>query len=316
MARKYDRSGRTAKADVARRAMLDAARALFAAHGVDRVTIAEIADEAGVGASTLYAAFQSKSGLLRALMEDAIFGSRYREALACLEGEQDPAQLVERTAEVARAIWEGEGDALGLVRGASMFAPELREVEEQFEALRFAMQRDRVEQLHAAGRLAPTLTVQDARRVLWALTSRDLYHNLVRVGGWTPARYQQWLAATIRAQLVTSGAEPGTSSRSATRRTHVSPSRSIPEVRMPKHRVLAPPPPPPGRKVTGPASYFVSIETKYGKPIQHWLDVAADLLDGKPHMEAVAVLKEKHGMGHGHANAVVAYVKAKLSGNG
>jgi hypothetical protein len=25
------------------------------------------------------------------------------------------------------------------------------------------------------------------------------------------------------------------------------------------------------KKVTGPASYFPSIEKKYGKPIEHWL---------------------------------------------
>ena len=28
---------------------------------------------------------------------------------------------------------------------------------------------------------------EGARRILWALTSREVYRNLVRVGGWTPA---------------------------------------------------------------------------------------------------------------------------------
>ena len=37
-------------------------------------------------------------------------------------------------------------------------------------------------------------------------------------------------------------------------------------------------------------------------------------LDGHKHMEVVAWLKEEHGMGHGHANAVVAFVRAKLDG--
>lgn len=77
-------------------------------------------------------------------------------------------------------------------------------------------------------------------------------------------------------------------------------------------RVVPPPPPPAGKKVQGPASYFPSIESKYGKPLQHWLDATVKLLASKTHMEAVSALKSEHGMGHGHANAIVAYVKAKL----
>jgi hypothetical protein len=69
-----------------------------------------------------------------------------------------------------------------------------------------------------------------------------------------------------------------------------------------------------GEKPKGPASYFASIEKTYGEPIQHWLDIAADALDTRGHMEVVALLKGEHGLGHGHANAVVAYVKANLAG--
>lgn len=59
-------------------------------------------------------------------------------------------------------------------------------------------------------------------------------------------------------------------------------------------------------KVKGPASYFPSIEQTYGKPISHWLALLDGVKDMK-HMEMVAMLKSKHGMGHGHANAMVAY---------
>jgi hypothetical protein len=60
----------------------------------------------------------------------------------------------------------------------------------------------------------------------------------------------------------------------------------------------------------GPASYFPSIEKKYGQPIQHWLDITQGL-QGLKHMEMVARLKTEHGLGHGHANAIVAYVLAQ-----
>ncbi|QHC67911.1 DUF4287 domain-containing protein [Rathayibacter oskolensis] len=75
-------------------------------------------------------------------------------------------------------------------------------------------------------------------------------------------------------------------------------------------RVLAPEPPADGSTPKGPASYFASIERTYGRPIQEWLDLANAELDEAPHMQVVARLKDEHGMGHGHANAVVAYVKA------
>ena len=66
------------------------------------------------------------------------------------------------------------------------------------------------------------------------------------------------------------------------------------------------------KKVKGPASYFPSIEKKYGEPIEHWLDLARLKPDEK-HMETVNRLKSEHGMGHGHANAVVAYARSEES---
>lgn len=81
---------------------------------------------------------------------------------------------------------------------------------------------------------------------------------------------------------------------------------------MPEHRVTPPIPPADG-KVKGPAAYFPSIEKTYGRPIQDWLDIVADRLDIEQHMQVVAWLKSEHGLGHGHANAIVAYVKAKLA---
>jgi hypothetical protein len=62
-------------------------------------------------------------------------------------------------------------------------------------------------------------------------------------------------------------------------------------------------------KTKGPASYFPSIEKKYGQPIAHWIKLVSDLTDLK-HMERVARLRSEHGIGHGHANAIVAYVLA------
>jgi hypothetical protein len=63
-------------------------------------------------------------------------------------------------------------------------------------------------------------------------------------------------------------------------------------------------------KVKGPASYFPSIEQKYGHPIAHWEQLITCAGPLK-HMELVNLLKTEHAMGHGHANALVAWVLAK-----
>ncbi len=62
-------------------------------------------------------------------------------------------------------------------------------------------------------------------------------------------------------------------------------------------------------KMKGPASYFPSIEKKYGQPISHWLGLLAELKNMK-HMEMVNWLKSEHGLGHGHANAIAAHYLA------
>jgi hypothetical protein len=64
------------------------------------------------------------------------------------------------------------------------------------------------------------------------------------------------------------------------------------------------------QKVKGPASYFPSIEKTYGQPVSHWLGLLDGMTD-KKHMEMVATLKSEHGLGHGHANALVAYWRAQ-----
>jgi hypothetical protein len=62
--------------------------------------------------------------------------------------------------------------------------------------------------------------------------------------------------------------------------------------------------------VKGPASYFPSIEKTYGQAMAHWFELVRSQ-KGKKHMEIVTWLKAEQGIGHGHANAVVAFCLAK-----
>jgi hypothetical protein len=71
--------------------------------------------------------------------------------------------------------------------------------------------------------------------------------------------------------------------------------------------------------VKGPSSYFPAIEKKYGFPILEWQRLLRKHISRHPdsrHMELVGWLKAQHGMGHGHANAVVGHVLAQNRGQG
>jgi AcrR family transcriptional regulator len=200
--RTYDSRQRVEAATANRTAVLEAARDLFSRLGLDKVTIAEIAAEAGVSGSTVYAVFKSKEGILRELMRASLFGPRFREAQALLEGVSDPVERVARTARVARAIYEAESAELGGLRGVSAFSPALRQLEEEFETIRYDMQRERLEALAAKGRMRDGLTMDDARRIMWMYTGREVYRMLVEAGGWSADKYEDWLAATLVDALV------------------------------------------------------------------------------------------------------------------
>lgn len=200
--RRYASELRSRSAEATRSRVLDAAKQLFANEGIDGVTIARIAEQAGVAAATVYSLFKSKEGILRVLMQAALFGPQFQDALAKLEGVTDPVGLIAMSAHVARAIYESESNELGLIRGASAFSAALREMEQEFEMTRFEMQEQRVNLLFAAAKQRKGLQLSEARRILWMYTSRDIYRMLVHDGGWTPDRYQDWLSETLVLSLV------------------------------------------------------------------------------------------------------------------
>ena len=200
--RRYVSELRTHAADVTKTRVLRAARTLFTRHGIDRVTIARIAGKAEVATSTVYALFKSKEGLLRAMMRGALFGEQFLAARRAFEGVADPVELIRLSAQVARAVYESEAAELGLMRGASGFSPAVRKLEQEFEDLRFEMQEERVRLLFARSKQAKGLEFDEARRILWMYTSREVYRMLVQESGWTADRYQEWLAETLVSALV------------------------------------------------------------------------------------------------------------------
>src|ERR671936_196935 len=132
--RRYDSPRRREQAAATRREILEAAQRLFERQGYAATTMAAIAAEAGVALKTLYVAFETKSGLLRALWhlllrgdeEDVPIPQRawYRAVLA----EPDPERQLRLGAHNARLVKERAGALLAVIRSAAPGDPDIEEL--------------------------------------------------------------------------------------------------------------------------------------------------------------------------------------------
>ncbi|HUB94899.1 MAG TPA: helix-turn-helix domain-containing protein [Stellaceae bacterium] len=200
--RRYVSPRRRQQADETRRRITAAARRLLGRNGYDATTIAEIAGEAGVATQTVYAAFGSKQGILKALIDRAIFGLAYDRLVAEALAEERPADRLRGAARIACEIYRSERAELEFLRGAGVVAPEISAIDQDRERQRFETLAAMIDLLDAARALAPGLARAKAHDVLFALTARDLYRTLVVDRHWTPERYQDWLGDVLVTELL------------------------------------------------------------------------------------------------------------------
>ena len=108
--RTYDSPRRREQAAATRRDILRAAQRLFEPQGFTATTMAAIASEAGVAPKTVYSAFETKGGVLRALWHLLLRGDEadvpvmdrawYREVL----DEPDPERQLRLNARNSRVV--------------------------------------------------------------------------------------------------------------------------------------------------------------------------------------------------------------------
>jgi hypothetical protein len=103
---------------------------------------------------------------------------------------------------IARTIWTSQQRELEVLRGVGLVAPELAEWEAKLEEFRFERQEWVIDKLKEAGALRADVSVKQARDRLWALTSRELYRQLVVSKGWSLAEYEQWLGDLLIRDLL------------------------------------------------------------------------------------------------------------------
>ena len=86
---------------------------------------------------------------------------------------------------------------MAIFQGASILAPEFKELEQMREQRRYKRQEESIKIIANAGALLKGLTLSKARDILWAFTGRDMYRMFVIEQGWTSDEYETWLAQAL-----------------------------------------------------------------------------------------------------------------------
>ena len=206
--RSYNSSRRREQAAATRRDILGAAQRLFERQGYAATTMAAIAAEAGVALKTVYLAFETKSGVLRALWNQLLRGDEgeapvaernwYREVVE----EPDPQRQLRLNARNSRAAKTRIAGVLKVIREAAPVEPDTGALWERIQTEFHANQRVIVERLAERKALRRGLDVDRATDILWTLNHPDVWQLLVGERGWTPAQYEQWFGDTACSQLL------------------------------------------------------------------------------------------------------------------
>src|SRR6476659_7037249 len=184
--RRYDSTRRREQAAATRRAILEAAQRLFERDGYGATTMAAIAAAASVALKTVYLAFETKSGLLRALWHLRLRGDEadvavpdrdwYRDVIE----EPDPVRKLRLNARNSRIVKERAGALLGVIRSAAPLDADIGALWGRIQEEFYGVQRRVVETLAETGALRPGLDVAAATDVLWTLNHPDVWLLLVR----------------------------------------------------------------------------------------------------------------------------------------
>ena len=200
--RSYDSPRRREQAAATRRDILAAAQRLFEQQGYAATTMAEIATEAGVALKTVYTAFETKSGVLRALWNLLLRGDErdvpvmdrawYREVL----DEPDPERQLRLNARNSRIVKVRVAALLEVIRQAAPLDPDIEALWSRIQSDFYDNQRAIVEIAgRASRRSAPGLDVSARdRHPLDAQPPRRRGSCSSAQRGWTPAQYEQWFA--------------------------------------------------------------------------------------------------------------------------
>jgi AcrR family transcriptional regulator len=206
--RRYNSARRKQQAEATRRTIVDAAQLLFERDGYVMTTMDDIAAQAGVALKTVYSAFTTKSGLLRAVWDLLLKGDSDDAPVAqrawymAVLDERDRERQLRLLAHHACVVKVRIAALLRVIRSASVVDPDGADLWRLIQTDFYANQRAIIDTLHERGSLRAGLGPVEATDILWSLNHPDVWLLLVGERGWTPAAFESWFGDTLCQQLL------------------------------------------------------------------------------------------------------------------
>lgn len=204
--RRYNSSRRREQAARTQQEVVEAARLLFLTNGYGQTTVSAIAEAAGVSVETIYKAFGGKPGLVRALVSKGLEGAgpvpaeqRSDEMQAA---ERDPRAVIRNWTRLATDVTPRTAPIVLLIRAAAGTDPEMADLLQEVDESRLRRMGENARTLYERGDLRQRITLEEARDILWSISSPELYELLVLRRGWSVDRFAAFQADQMIAALL------------------------------------------------------------------------------------------------------------------
>ena len=210
--RRYTSPLREDQARSTSKAIVDAAVALFSAHGYAAVSLDAVAEAAGVSRATVFTSVGGKPELLRAA---------FRAAFGRAAGAEDvPMPLVERPksrevrarptahgylhgyAEICTSLHSHMARVYEAIREGSRADPAVNALWIEVNEERRRGAATIVADVKARSPLRPGLDEKDAADVVWVLNDPVHFTMLVHGCGWSEEKFHAWLARALELELL------------------------------------------------------------------------------------------------------------------
>lgn len=195
--RTYNSAGRQEQAARTRARIVETARDLFLAEGYGRTTIADVAAAAGVSVETIYVAFKNKATLLHKAWDITVGGDdqdivfHERPEVIAMRSEPDLAKRFMLHARFFTTTAQRTAPFQLMVQSAAGSDEAAAAMLEEMGRQRLAGMSVMAAEAARTGQL--TVSEEECRDTVWAMTDGTLWHRLVVERGWSNDQFAEWL---------------------------------------------------------------------------------------------------------------------------